>query len=252
MELRNWMRSVALPLLLLLCSCNNFRHTKLATFDVAMSRGSRVQDPLVIHANATPPNLPGCVAYATVHGDFHSGSEEYQALQLKKHASTLGFRPDFMIYAPQGAAFAGTVSTYVGFGITTSSPTYRPQGVAICFRETGFSTGMVWDERLMVTELSESARGVGILEGDTLVSIDGASMAAASGQLSAWHLKAMQHKPGDKVPVVWIRPGTGRMEGTLLLQPPTEWPPIRSFTTDYEARVKAAAGADRNPVWSGR
>ena len=236
----------------LLCSCNNFRHTKLATFDAAMARGSRVQDPLVIHTNATPPNLPGCVAYATVHGDFHGGSEEHHAVLLKRHVNTLGFRPDFMIYAPQGAAFAGTVSTYVGFGITTSSPTYRPQGMAICFRETGFSTGMVWDERLMVTELSESARGVGILEGDTLVSIDGASMATPSGQLSAWHLKALQHKPGDKVAVVWIRPGTGRMEGELVLQTPTDWPPIRSFTADYEARAQATDGAEQNSVWSGR
>lgn len=255
MRTKNWLRVIACLLAAcLLASCNNLSDRRLAAYDAALARrpATAKADPTVLHCNAVPPNLPFSVAYATVHGDFHSAGEEAQALMLRNHAVKVDLAPDFLIYVPQGASYAGSVSTYIGFGVTTSSPTYRPQGMAFCMREVGFATGIRINDQNMVTEVASEVATSGIQEGDTLVSIAGNSVERVNNQLSPWQVEALRHKPGDKVKLVWIRPGTGRMSGEAVLQPPREWPQVRSFTADYEARLKAAAAEDRNPVWSGR
>lgn len=237
------------PLLFLLLAflpaCNYYKHTKLASFDLAMQRPSRTQDPPVFHASGLPSDLPGATAYAIINGDFDGGSDEKHASLLKRQAATLGFAPDYLIYTPQGSAYAGSVSTYVGFGITTSSPVTRPQGVALCMREIGFSTGLDWDDHGMVTDVADQVRPTGILEGDTLVSIAGAGIKSSGSQPSPWAAECLKHKPGDVVKLIWIRPGQGRMEGQATLLPPRPWPVIRSFTQDYEGRLRQSYERDR-------
>lgn len=253
MKKTNWMRAVLVLPLLLAVSCNHLSHKRLAAYDAAMARRSNASaDVIVLHSNAIPPKMPFSVPYATVHGDFHSGGDEWQAVTLRQHAIKMDLAPDFLIYVPQGAAYAGSVSTYVGFGIATSTPTYRPQAMAFCMREVGFATGLRINEQDMVTEVADESRACGIQEGDTVVSIAGSAVARPNNQLSPWEIEALQHQPGEKVRVVWIRPGSGRMEGEVVLQQPRDWAGIRSFTADYEERVKAAATAATNPVWSGR
>lgn len=229
-------------------SCNYYKHTKLASFDLAMQRPSRTQNPPVFHASGVPNDLPGATAYAIINGDFDGGgSDEKHASLLKRQAATLGFAPDYLIYTPQGSVYAGSVSTYVGFGITTSSPITRPQGVALCMREVGFSTGLDWDSNNMVTDVNDQVRSIGIQEGDTLVSIAGATVKASGSQPSPWAADCLKHKPGDVVRMIWIRPGQGRMEGQATLLPPRAWPVIRSFTQDYESRLQE--GINRDKLW---
>lgn len=225
-------------------ACNNLKHTKCANFDLAMQRPAKTDNPPVFHVSGVPHNLPESTPYVILKGDFDGGTDEGHASLLKRHAKNLGFAPDYLIYAPQGSAYAGTVSTYIGFGVSTSSAVTRPQGIAYCMRELGFSTGLRWDDRNMVTEVSDKARSIGILEGDTLVSIAGSAVSFSGSQASPWSTESLRWKPGDIVKLIWIRPGTGRMEGELALDPPTPWPTIRSFIQDHEKEA-----VSRDNVW---
>lgn len=96
----------------------------------------------------------------------------------------------------------------------------------------------------MVTEVSDKVRPIGILEGDTLVSIGGSSVSSSGSQASPWSTEALRWKAGDKVKLIWIRPGVGRMEGEVALDQASPWPTIRSFIQDQERET-----ANRDNAW---
>jgi len=84
--------------------------------------------------------------------------------------------------------------------------------------------GVRFDDKAMVTDVMDSQRASGIQEGDTILNIDGKSMDAANGTMSEYRMALLGFRVGQEVKVVWIRPGTGRMEGVVKLIPNLEMP----------------------------
>jgi len=84
--------------------------------------------------------------------------------------------------------------------------------------------GLRFDDKAMVTDILDSQRVSGIQEGDTILNIDGKTVDTANGTLSEYRMASLGFSVGQEVKVVWIRPGTGRMEGVIRLIPNTEMP----------------------------
>jgi hypothetical protein len=203
-------------------SCNNFQVFRFETFDVAMAMASvGGDDPPMYRDNAPPQDLPSFVVYAQVNGDFHGGDEVSHMASLQSEIKKRNLSPDFIMFASRGAANVGTVTQHVGFGVYSSSPVYRPQASAWCCRIAPSYTGMSFDKNCMVVGVEEWARPCGIQEGDTLISIAGAGVKSPSEErVPEWSVKRLALKPGTDVKVIWIRPGSGRMEGMLTLGDP--------------------------------
>ena len=215
---------LCVALLAVLQGCNNFKTTKHACFGQAEAIATNVDKPVVLDAAALPMDLPAFVPYAIVFGDFHAGGPEYQADFLRHHVLKQGIRPDFLVYQNGGSGYAGQVTQFVGYGVAMSQPVYRPQGLVHCCRVSPTRLGVRFDDKAMVTDVLESQRASGIQEGDTILNIDGKSMDAANGALSEYRMASLGFRVGQEVRVVWIRPGTGRMEGVIKLIPNMEMP----------------------------
>lgn len=205
-----------------LAACNHFHVFQFETYDVAMSMASTGgDDPPVYRDNAPPQDIPSYVVYAQVNGDFHGGGETSQIYQLLAEIKKRNLAPDFILFANRGVANVGTVTQHVGFGVYSSSPVYRPQASAWCCRIAPSYTGVSTDASCMVTNVEDWARASGIQEGDTLVSISGATVKAPSDdRVPEWAIKRLKIEPGQEVKAIWIRPGAGRMEGLLKMREP--------------------------------
>jgi hypothetical protein len=213
-----------LSMVAVLQGCNHFKTTRHACFAQAEAIATNVDKPVVLDAAALPADLPSFVPYAIVFGDFHAGGPEYQADFLRHHVHRQGMRPDFLIYQNGGAGYAGQVTQFVGYGMAMSQPVYRPQGLVHCCRVAPAKMGLRFDDKAMVTDILDSQRVSGIQEGDTILNIDGKTVDTANGTLSEYRMASLGFSVGQEVKVVWIRPGTGRMEGVIRLIPNTEMP----------------------------
>jgi len=222
-----------------LSACNSFNEFRYSTFDAAMALDSRIEDPPVVMVSAMPEDLPGMVVFASINGDFANIRDAgRQAWYLRKEADRLGLRPDLLTYEPRQAAYAGSTSQYLGYGMAMSTPVYRPQGTVHCFRLSPVSLGLKWNSIRMLTWVAEETRGgAGIQEGDTLLSINGKSIERPASGTAPSEGEILRIQPGDPVSLVWIRPGMGRMEGKAVAREPMPIPStIESIATKPERR----------------
>lgn len=216
-------RSIAAMLFALLSSCvSNFSATtKAACFDAAMAMPAAVATPPVYHANAIPPDMPGWTCYASIRGTYSTDSADSQALSLLREVLRRDLRPDVILFEPRGSHYAGSVSQHIGFGIMTSTPVHAFTADAHCLRLNRASLGITIDDHQMVTFASDDLRQeCGIQEGDTLLSMGGKSVKPNGAGESPCSTDRLQLVPGNQVKFVWIRPGTGRMEGTTTARSP--------------------------------
>lgn len=208
-----------------LASCNYYTEHRFSTFEKAVQMPQTNADCPVYWSHSDLTNLPASAIFAQVNGNFDGGSDASFARGLKAHVEELGWKPDYMVYQRGGANYAGSVSTYVGFGVAVSNPNYRQNATAWCFRVAPATIGVKLNKSLMVTNLTEEARASGLQEGDTILTIAGASLEApSSAQVSEWRSKMLDVQVGEVVKVIWVRPGTGRMEGDLVMQPNRPFP----------------------------
>jgi hypothetical protein len=215
-------KAKVIPLLLALASCDTFTEKRYRNFDAAMALPRVIQEIPVFRLGATPPTGPWLVPYARVDGSFDGRhSDKGYAWRLRQEAIARELNPDALLYSFQGEVTAGAVATYVGFGISTVTHIVRPQAGAFCCRASPIALGIRMRADHMVLEVEDHVRASGILEGDTILTIDGAAVDPPLEDVSEWALRALTKIPGDNLKVVWIRPGTGKMEGTLVAQKPT-------------------------------
>ena len=210
---------LAAVLLGVLASCSHFKTVNYPNFRSAEARPSATPGPPVFDVHGLPASLPAYVPYAHVAGDFYGGSPEWRARYLREQVVRRKLAPDFIVFEDLGSAYSGQVTQYFGYGIATSQPMYRPQAVAYCCRITPGLLGLAWDDKEMVTKIREEQRASGILEGDTLVSIDGKTVHSDTGTMSEFTRAFLDIAAGQVIKLVWIRPGTGRMEGELNVLP---------------------------------
>jgi hypothetical protein len=214
-------RIVAIAWLALLAGCNHFTSVKYASFDQACAMSApteSAQVPVIRELDLTP-EFPAMVLFAHINGDFHGGDESSMAYAIRSAAWSRQMRPDLIVLRPQGAAYAGSMTQYLGFGMAMSTPVTRPQATGFCMRLLPATIGCKRDNSGMIVDLTDEARKSGLQEGDKIVSLGGHTMDSTGGGPSPWQVAAMKHSPGDELPVVWIRPGVGRMDGKLTLQP---------------------------------
>lgn len=218
--------AVAALLLVVGAGCATPKFKPLPAFDSAKDMPALAEPRCYYVEETDVAAMPQLVPFATVDwawGQYYSKKSAVNAaLKVVRKQTT----PDVVMFAEAGTSYAGSTSSAsavplsgggavaVGF----SQPIYVNNIVGICCRLAPVSLGIRWNDSGMVNEMRESAKSSGMLEGDTIVSIDGAAVTFGAKWLNSPHyVRLMKHKVGDEVPVIWIRPGTGRMEGKLRL-----------------------------------
>jgi hypothetical protein len=195
--------------------CVSSKVHKLPAYDLAMSLPGP-ESPKLFFAEAIDlTELPAMVPYAQVTARSGSSiSRETRAKDIWHHAKKL--KADVVIVEESGEVYTGSTSAYLGLGISQSTANYASGSLGQCYRLSGARIGIKKDKDNMVLGMSDDVRGVGLLEGDKILSVNGFD----PDKLGKFILTA---KPGDEAAIVWIRPGTGRMEGKvkLLPNPPT-------------------------------
>lgn len=121
----------------------------------------------------------------------------------------------------------------------------RAMPVRLPFRYN-VNTGTVLD-----VPMREAVEG-GLLEGDTLTTIDGAS-AIPPKRWAEWeyYARMLARKPGDTVPLEWVRAGVGKMRGTVRLDA-AEQPFLDaadSIDVSYMPEVREEVDPNGRPTW---
>lgn len=119
------------------------------------------------------------------------------------------YRADVVIIKDGGRQYAGSVATGVplGYGVSSavSTPMYQRAILGLCYRLNPSSLGFTADQNNMIVAIQNNAVfESGIIEGDTVVSINDFAYSAAAPEL-------LNLRPSQDVKVIIIRPGAGRL-----------------------------------------
>jgi hypothetical protein len=127
------------------------------------------------------------------------------------------YKPDFYMYSDGTVRNTGMVHSFGG-GMGMSLPVSQRTVWVWGYRHKQARLGVGWDDNLMVNQITSSlAYDAGLLEGDTLVSFDGIPIPKETEGQLALGCRMLTMQPGEEVKAIWIRPGEGRMSGTIVL-----------------------------------
>jgi hypothetical protein len=206
--------AIALPS----CAIHDMQRTDLAHAALCRQTGSPDLPTYLVRSTAVPGDLPLAVPYIALAG-VGDMSHESLAKKIPNYLEEMGW-PDIIIWDPEGSQTTGAVSSYLGFGLSTTSLVTQQAISAVALRVAQTSLGLRLGSDSMVMHVHDDARASGILEGDRLVSVDGLEVQTGPNAWGSAHYQVMlRGKVGQPVQLVWIRPGTGRMEGTSTLLP---------------------------------
>lgn len=235
------MKLLPILLLSLLASCVQSRVTRLSAYSAATALGGP-EIPLVFYATEIDrTQLPAAVPIATV---VVWCSDQIRLDSLVSHAAkdAAKLRADFILVGDQASFRTGTAVHSVGYGSAFAHATYGTSVNATAYRVAPAKMGFGTDTSGMINAISnKSLLAAGLLEGDTLVSING--VPASLDVRSRHYPMALALEPGDDIAIVWIRPGTGRMTGTgqALENPPTHL----AMQVSFEPKARRAAPRSR-------
>jgi hypothetical protein len=156
----------------------------------------------------------------------------------------LDYEPDFILLGDGESFYAGSYYQHVGYGAGFSAPMRGMAYSAVAYRCAPSRLGLTWNENLMVTSIqNESIREAGLQEGDTLISLNGVPISVDGN--SGHRRVQLSLQPGDDARFIWIRPGTGRMEGVgqAMENPPIHLDLVDAATIEQE-RIDAARKED--------
>lgn len=234
-------------MVLVLCSLASCKltPTKLPTFDacVAMPKPSEMR---VTRLEAIQSSeLSAFIPFALVSTSTGTGSSVVS--QFVKSGTDL--RADLVCMQRGQSITTGT--TVVNFGTFGAGIPWSEREYNAClYRLAPVCVGAKWDPAGMLVSVSDAGRASGLLEGDHLVSVDGTPILFGEGwMLSEHYAKLLALKPGDEVKLTWIRPGTGKLEGTVACgaNPPTHMllpDAVAEQKLLYDAEAKLRAEAD--------
>lgn len=218
------MRLLSILVTALLCSgCVSLSTQKLPAHAIAMDMGGPENVAAYFEEEVGTDDLEGAVPFALVTGASVDYGREGIARNIAGRAREL--EPDFVLISGAESYYAGSVGAYLGFGVTSSTAQYGSRVVGICFRACDAILGIQFDRGRLVTRISDgsNARDAGLLEGDTILSINGAAI--DEDTLMSQHYKELLLlQPGDNAHVVWVRPGVGRMSADIVaIENPRRW-----------------------------
>lgn len=191
---------------------------RLPTFEMAAKKPAAQNPVLLFDEDVDLSLMPVAVPFAAV---LSWGGElvSRDALARAGWREAKSLHSDFSICGELGVSSAGILTTDYG-SFAVSQPLLRKSMMTLCFRICPAKLGMRFapDGSLSVVDEDGSAKEAGLTEGDKPVSIDGIPIEA--GNLKSAHFRrTLQILPGEAVKFVWIRPGTGRMEGLGIARP---------------------------------
>jgi len=186
-----------------------------------MGKCSDARAKLVLEESFDPLFLPESTPFLKLVANVGDSSDENAIRKMWTLAEERG--ADYVLVAPTESNLAGTVSSYWGFGVSTNQLVYARSITGVCFRVRPSRHGITTDETGLVLAIDDTARKSGILEGDTIMSIDGQPWRSIGRFPSAREVCLLGKLVGSSAQLVWIRAGTGRMSGEIALQanPPT-------------------------------
>ena len=185
-------------------------------YNVAQQYGGDNPPRLFFEESVAGHDFPALVPYAAV---LASGDASREALSRAILKDATKLKADVVIVNQPQSQNTGSIYIDYGIGIGSIQPVYTNSLQGTCFRIARCSIGLTSDRNGMVTSFASdsSAKTTGILEGDTIVSINGVPWAWNDGvYLGQQNALRLSLKPGDELRIVWIRPGTGRMDGVCL------------------------------------
>ena len=206
---------VILIIIPVLTGCIHTRVHKSPHFDKAMALGGP-EDCRVYQPGENISGIKACVPYVavTASGDQLSDSEFVKRGTKKLRE----FKPDLIIVTSPQTQRTGTYHSF-GWYSGFSTPIYTKTITLWAYRYIKARLGVSWDrESHMVTVIRNKALyKAGLLEGDTLISIDETPVPATPEAHMAWSREKFDWEPGQVVKLIWIRPGTGRMTAEVKL-----------------------------------
>jgi len=222
-----WLLSVLLPLPA--CSVAEERRTSLAADAKAIELGPLPADlarpRFLLAADAEPTTLRELVPFQVVELVL-TGSRSAESCAHFAIARLVNDRPDAILVFPEASKVTGVqnhlvFTPYVGM-VSFATPTSSTAVVGYAMRavrarlpfEHDLVTGMV-------LTIHDRQAAPDLLEGDTITTVDG-EPARPPKRWPEWTLypRLLEHVPGSEVLVEWIRPGTGRMQGTMRMLAP--------------------------------
>jgi hypothetical protein len=211
------------------CSVANERRTSLPADPKAIELGplpaSLARPKFLLAADAEPAQLRELVPFQVVELVLH-GARSAESCAHFAIARLVTDRPDAILVFPEASKVTGVqnhlvFAPYVGM-VSFATPTSNTAVVGYAMRaararlpfEHDLVTGMVH-------AIHDSAAAPGLIEGDTITTIDG-EPARPPKRWPEWTLypRMLAHTPGSEVAVEWIRPGKGRMQGTMQMLEP--------------------------------
>ncbi|MCA8969818.1 MAG: hypothetical protein KDC95_08550 [Planctomycetes bacterium] len=229
------LRGAALAALNGFCACTSaITIEHLPTFELAQMPPAEAGQgaPCFDADRVDPSELPDAVPYAMCH-DTIDGDRERTADVLSRalHRET---SPDFTTFRDLGSFDAGSISQYWGNGLATERRIYSHVAELIAWRLTPVSLGFELrraDGVAIRVPPKDRFDGEALLEGDEVLSIGDVPVRPGERFFYSPHWRRLlELEVGDRVRIVWLRPGTGRMEGLLrAIEPVKTWRALPSM-----------------------
>ncbi len=191
-------------------SCISTKVTKFPTYDEAVALKGPSVPAMVEEHEVDESAMPLMVQYAAIHASStDNSSKSALASAIRNKANTLEGVPDLIILG--GTKTRNTGMVHVGYGIFSNTSATSLDGWL--FRTTPSRLGFrVSDQGLVLAiDAKSNARAAGLLEGDTIVSIDGHEYTLSPK--SGLSQRLLSAKLGEEMLVIWVRPGKGQMRG---------------------------------------
>lgn len=195
---------------LIFASCVNTTVRKTASFDLAMAMNGPEDCSVYKAGDPGKDSEKSMVAYVAVIA--FGGTEATDEYFIERGTQKLRkYKPDVIVTSQSSHQNVGSVHSFSG-GMGMSMPVTQKQITLWGMRYTPAKLGLKWDrDSFMVTSISNSALyDAGLLEGDTVLSLDGNAFPKTAIAKEAWNARYLSYTPGQEVEIIWIRPGEGR------------------------------------------
>ena len=204
-----------LSLVLLCCSCADIRFhtTALPAFHKAANETPWTGATKIFDGSSFDEGrFPSMAPYAII---SVSGNVARHRLAAAAWPEAKKMRADVALLHDGAPQYVGSVGNYVGFGVSTSTPVYAQTATVVLYRvcpaRTGFRTAR--DDVVAYCDPRTKCSESGLLEGDRVLSLNGTPF-DVRGESTYWNAH-LDLRPGDRVKIIWLREGVGRMEGLL-------------------------------------
>lgn len=212
------MRVVLLCFVGLLCSCTSQKLNKLPTYDQAIAAAPEPKKPRLFNAAQLSDRVvQETVPYAVISASLDGNDVLRHAQSMWERC--LGHMPDVVVYedGKQSTSVAPGAPVYFGTALVFSS-TQHSCAAVVCRDAPACLPFTYRGETLMVLELGPGAREAGLIEGDTVTSINSIPLATKQPPwASPLHQQRIEWRPGQSVRVGLIRPGRGAFDVEVRL-----------------------------------